>query len=197
MKLIIGLGNPGQKYEKNRHNIGFMAIDELKSNMLGFSEWSEDKAADAMVSNGETEGEKILLVKPQTFMNLSGQTVQKIAHFYKIQAPDIWVIHDDFDLPLGVLRVSRGASAAGHNGIQSIIEMLGTKDFVRLRLGIHPLGRSFFSVIFKRKIALEKFVLENFSKDEFKILDDVIKKCTLAIQMALDKGIEQAMNEFN
>jgi PTH1 family peptidyl-tRNA hydrolase len=197
MKLIVGLGNPGPKFEKTRHNLGFMAIDFVRDKLDTFSNWREEKAYNSLIAEGEIDGEKIILAKPQTFMNLSGQAVHKIRRFYKPEAADIWIIHDDFDLPIGVLRVSQGASAAGHNGIKSVIEMLGTKNFIRFRIGIHPIGRSFFSTIFKRKIALEKFVLEKFEKEELNLIDDAIKKCGLAVEKALKEGIPQAMNEFN
>jgi PTH1 family peptidyl-tRNA hydrolase len=201
MKLIIGLGNPGPKFEKNRHNLGFMAADLLRENLDNFSQWQEQKANNALVAEGEISGEKILLAKPQTFMNVSGQAVQKIAYFYKIKPQDIWVIHDDFDLPLGMLRISKGASAGGHNGIKSIIETLGTMDFIRLRLGIHPVRKesaaSILSKVFHEKEPLEKFVLKNFEKNEQKFVEDIIKKNFLAVEDALKEGIEQAMNQFN
>jgi len=197
MKLIIGLGNPGNKFAKTRHNFGFMAIDLFRSKITIFPDWQIDSAANALLSKGEFSGEQIILAKPQTFMNLSGQTAQKLANFYKIEPQDVWVIHDDIDLPLGVLRVSRNASNGGHKGIKSIIEMLGTKDFIRFRLGIHQIGQTFLSAIFKREISTEKFVLKNFSKGEIRIVDELISKTALAIETALKEGIAQAMNQFN
>lgn len=197
MKLIIGLGNPGQKYSKTRHNFGFMTIDNFRLNFPTFSEWSFDKNADALLSKGEFSDEQIILAKPQTFMNLSGVAVAALRNFYKIPAEDIWVIHDDFDLPLGIIRLSQNVSCAGHKGVKSIIEALDTKDFVRIRLGVHPIGQTFLSALFKKVTSIEKFVLKNFGKEEQKQIDETIKKTALAIETALKEGIEQAMNQFN
>ncbi|MDD5589910.1 MAG: aminoacyl-tRNA hydrolase [Candidatus Portnoybacteria bacterium] len=205
MKLIIGLGNPGSKYEKTRHNLGFMAADFLRDNLDNFSQWREQKANNALIAEGEISDEKIILAKPQTFMNLSGQPVQKIAYFYKIKPEDIWIIHDEFDLPLGLLRVSKGASAGGHNGIKSIIETLGAQNFIRFRLGIHPIGKEppasiLNKILFKdleKKAPLEKFVLEKFEKDETKFVEEIIRKNLLAVETAIKEGIEKAMNQFN
>jgi PTH1 family peptidyl-tRNA hydrolase len=197
MKLIVGLGNPGKKYEKTRHNYGFLAVEHLRDFFKSFDAWSLDKRADTLVSKGEIAGHQILLAKPQTFMNLSGKAVAALADFYKIEVSDIWLIHDDFDLPLGVNRVNHASSAAGHKGIKSIIDALGTKDFLRFRLGIHPVGQTFFSAIFKKTISIEKFVLKNFDKEEMKIVAAAIQRNTQAIEVALKEGPAQAMNEFN
>lgn len=201
MKLIFGLGNPGKKYEKTRHNLGFLAADLLREKLDNFSPWRQEKAYDAMMAEGEIADEKIILAKPQTFMNVSGQAVQKIAYFYKIKPEDIWIIHDDFDLPLGVLRVSRGASAGGHNGIKSVIETLGTQDFIRFRLGIHPVGKEsaadILKKVFKMEEPLEKFVVKNFSKEEAKFVKELIGKNLMAVETALKEGVQQAMNQFN
>lgn len=197
MKLIIGLGNPGAKHEKNRHNFGFMAVDYLRSNFGAFSSWNLDKTANTQIAKGEISGEQIILAKPQSFMNLSGKDVLALAHFYKINQKDIWIVHDDFDLPLGIIRISQAASAGGHKGIKSIIEALGNKNFLRFRLGIYPIGKTFLSVIFKRVISLEKFVLKNFCKEEQKIADETIKKSAQAIEEAIKEGAEKAMNLFN
>lgn len=197
MKLIVGLGNPGQKYQKNRHNFGFMAADYIHQKLGGFDPWALDKKANALVSKGEIAGEEIILVKPQIFMNLSGQTVASLAHFLNVPATDIWIVHDDFDLPLGIMRLSKNSSAAGHKGIKSIIEALGTKDFIRFRLGIHPVGQTFLSVLFKKIASLEKFVLKNFSKDEIKTADQMLMKLADAIQATIKDGPEKTMNEFN
>ncbi len=197
MKIIVGLGNPGKKYERTRHNFGFLALDYIQANLGGFENWAMDNAANAFVSNGQISGNDILLVKPQTFMNLSGQAVQKLRDFFKVDAKDIFVIHDDFDLPLGVLRVSQSASPAGHKGVKSIIEMLGTKDFVRFRLGIRPIGRTFITKIFNKLSSIEKFVLKNFGKEELPHVNQTIQKTSLAIETALKENIQQAMNQFN
>ncbi|OIO48257.1 MAG: aminoacyl-tRNA hydrolase [Parcubacteria group bacterium CG1_02_40_82] len=197
MKLIIGLGNPGKKYERNRHNYGFLAVDHIHENFKTFDNWTLDKKSNALISKGEFEGEQIILVKPQTFINLSGSAVATLANFYKIEAQDIWVIHDDFDLPLGVIRINKNSSNGGHKGVKSMIDALGTKNFLRFRLGIHPIGKTFLSVIFKKLTSIEKFVLKNFDKEEIKMAEEVIKRIGQAIETALKEGPEQAMNQFN
>jgi len=197
MKLIIGLGNPGTKYARNRHNYGFLALDHIHEFFKTFDAWTLDKRSNALVSKGEFHGQQIILAKPQTFMNLSGSAVASLANFYKISVQDIWVIHDDFDLPLGVTRISQNASSAGHKGIKSIIDILGTKDFLRFRLGIHPIGRTFFSALFKKMTSIEKFVLKNFEKEELKMAEQAIQRNSQAIETALRDGPEQAMNQFN
>ena len=197
MKLIVGLGNPGRKYEKTRHNYGFLAIDHLRDFFKSFEAWTSDKRAETLISKGEIAGQELILAKPQTFMNLSGTAVAALADFYKIAISDIWVIHDDFDLPLGMIRVNHSSSAAGHKGVKSIIDALGTKDFLRFRLGIHPVGQTFFSAIFKKTTSIEKFVLKNFDKEELKIAQAAIQRNTQAIEVALRKSPAEAMNEFN
>ncbi len=197
MKLIIGLGNPGKKYEKSRHNFGFMAIDHIQKNLGVFEPWTLDNTANALISKGQISENEILLIKPQTFMNLSGTAVQKLRDFYKIEPKNIFIIHDDFDLPLGVIRISQSASPAGHKGVKSIIEMIGTKEFIRFRLGIRPIGRTFITRIFNKLSSIEKFVLKNFTKEELPVVDQIIKKNSFAIETALKESLPQAMNQFN
>ncbi|KKS26220.1 MAG: Peptidyl-tRNA hydrolase [Parcubacteria group bacterium GW2011_GWA2_42_11] len=198
MKLIIGLGNPGSKYEKTRHNLGFAALDYFKNNNAGFSDWREDKKFNALLSESSIGSEeKIILAKPQTFMNLSGQTVRTLADFYKMSAADIWIIHDDMALPLGTLRISQNSSAGGHNGVESIIKNLGTKDFVRFRLGIHPIGQTFLACVFKRLISTQKFVLQKFAKNELAAIEAAQQKTAEALSAALGDGLPAAMNKFN
>ncbi|MFH2104972.1 MAG: aminoacyl-tRNA hydrolase [Parcubacteria group bacterium] len=139
MKLIVGLGNPGEEYKNTRHNAGFMAVDYLQKK-LGeagdFSDFKFDKKANAEISQGLMGEEKVLLIKPQTFMNSSGQAVQQLVNFYKLNPEqDLLVVYDDLDLPLGEIRTS-GTSAGGHNGMQSIMDMLGTENIKRIRIGI-------------------------------------------------------------
>ena len=197
MKLIIGLGNPGEKYKKTRHNYGFLALDHIHEFFKSFDGWALDKNSNALVSKGEIAGQQIILVKPQSFMNLSGSAVAELVNFYKIEACDIWVIHDDFDLPVGLIRINHSASAAGHKGVKSIIEALGTKDFLRFRLGVHPIGRTFFSALFKKISSIEKFVLKNFDKEEIKMVEGAIQRNSQAIEAALKDGPDKAMNQFN
>ena len=139
MKIIVGLGNPGKKYQLSRHNAGFLMLDylfdELKET-YNFSAWQNSKKFHAEISEGNKDGNKILLVKPQTFMNASGLAVGDLFHFYKIAPLDLIVIHDDLDLPFGTFKVQNNISSAGHKGIKSIIEKIGTQDFWRLRVGL-------------------------------------------------------------
>src|SRR3989339_1928866 len=139
MRLILGLGNPGKKYQNTRHNIGFAAIDFLFEEWLkdeGFTAWHEDKKFQAEISEGNLNGEKIILAKPQTFMNNSGTSTSALVNFYKVEPKNIVVIHDDLDIAFGEIKVQTDRSSAGHNGIKSIIERLGTQAFTRVRVGI-------------------------------------------------------------
>lgn len=137
MKLIIGLGNPGKEYERTRHNIGFWVLDNL-CEQWGFPEFSLHKKFDSAISEGLLENKKVMLVKPETFMNLSGTAVRKLMDFYKLTPEDILVIQDEIDLPFGTYRIATDSSSAGHNGIKNIIEHLGTQTFRRIRIGIKP-----------------------------------------------------------
>lgn len=174
MKLIIGLGNTGKEYEKTRHNAGFVVLDEIR-NAFGFFDFSENKKFNAEVSEGLStsllppgegaqradEGEKIILAKPLSFMNLSGQVVQTIMSFYKISPKDITIIHDDLDIALGEYKVSADSSSAGHNGVQSIFDSLGTQKIKRIRVGIEGAEKKA-----ERIIPGDVFVLQNFSDEE-------------------------------
>lgn len=170
MKLIIGLGNPGEKYKKNRHNTGFMAIDAI-ADKLKFSPpvggFNFQTKFNSEIAEGIIDGEKIILTKPKTFMNESGKAVKAIADYYKINIKDIIVIHDDLDIQLGKYKIARDRTSAGHKGVQSIIDALETKDFIRIRIGIG---------IAENKIPTEKFVLENFTKEEEKTIIEIIEK---------------------
>ena len=168
MKLIIGLGNPGQKYEKTRHNLGFRALEKLKES-LGFEDWNPAKKFKSLISEGHFNEQKIILAKPQTFMNNSGQAVKPLIENFKLEIENLLIIHDDIDLPLGEIRIQKGRGSAGHKGVQSIIEMLGAKDFTRIRIGIRPKNE-------KRKLDTEKFVLEKFTDEEEEIIEKTIKK---------------------
>jgi len=158
MKIIVGLGNPGKKYQKTRHNVGFMILEKLQEELkiYGISDWQLNKKFNAETSGTTIKGEKIILVKPMTFMNASGQAVQLIAHFYKTTPKDIIVIHDDKDLTLGIIKVQEDRGHAGHNGIKSIINNIKSKDFTRLRIGIASENE-------KKMTNTAKFVLGRFS----------------------------------
>lgn len=189
--LIIGLGNPGEKYQKTRHNIGFRALDSL------FSDFHQTTASPFVFNkkiNGEiakvTEEKKIYLLKPSSFMNLSGVPVVAAMNYFEIDIENIIVIHDDIDLPLGQIRLSKNSGAGGHNGVASIIEQLGSKDFTRLKIGIS-------TELSRESIATEKFVLGKFSPEEDVLLEKIITSATECIQYYLENKLEKAMNKFN
>lgn len=179
MKLIIGLGNPGKKYEKTRHNAGFAAIDKIASNFPLDSARGKQSKFNAEILEGMINDEKIILAKPQTFMNESGKAVKAIADYYKIDIKDIIIIHDDLDILLGEYKVVKDRSSAGHKGAQSIIVALGTKDFTRIRIGTLPQSG--------KPENTEEFVLENFTKEEKKIIAGVIEKVCKEIEILIKK----------
>ena len=164
MKLIIGLGNPGEKYALHRHNAGFLALDFLQ-HVWGFETFTNNEKMSAAISSGTLSGEKVLLIKPATFMNDSGTAVLALLQFYKLSPTDIAVIHDDLDITPGTLRTTLSSRPAGHNGVADIIEKLGTQDFYRIRLGI---GRP--AEVSGVCMPAHDFVLENFSEEETKNL---------------------------
>jgi PTH1 family peptidyl-tRNA hydrolase len=164
MKLIIGLGNPGEEYVNTRHNAGFLCIDFLQR-AFDFEPFTLDKKMSARIASGVIGGQKILLVKPETFMNNSGGAVQALLHFYKLSPADIAVIHDDLDIAPAAYKTTVSSRAAGHNGVQDIITQLGTQDFFRLRLGI---GRP--ADVTGTCMPSHDFVLKNFSAEESKNL---------------------------
>jgi PTH1 family peptidyl-tRNA hydrolase len=179
-RLIVGLGNPGKEYAWTRHNLGFLVIEAL-AKAIG-AKFSIDKSARAQYAEINLDGEKIILVKPETFMNNSGEAVASLMNRFEIPACDVWVIHDDVALPFGVLRVRLDGSAGGHNGIKSIIRSLGgAEDFVRLRVGV---GET------PEKIALEDWVLSRFSDDEQTQLQAITKKISDKIIQSLCSGLE-------
>ena len=191
MILIVGLGNPGKKFEKTRHNVGFWVVEEFfreKRKANFFSDFKFKKKLKSLISEGKINNEKIILAKPQTFMNLSGQAAKLLADHFSIDKRKIFVIHDDIDLPLGKIKISFSRGAAGHKGVQSIIEKLGTKDFVRFRIGIQPKTR--------RPKNLNGFVLQKFGREE-KIIKRVIRKTIEAIEFSIKEGVEKAMTKYN
>lgn len=178
--LIIGLGNPGREYENTRHNVGFLAVDKIAESLK--ANWKVNKTAHAEIIETNYHEQKIVLAKPQTFMNLSGTSVTYLANKFKITPANIWVISDDVALPLGTLRVRVGGSAGGHNGLKSIIETLGTDSFVRFRIGINEP---------QADVPLEAYVLQKFSKDEQKILVPVIDKAHETILKSITAGVSE------
>lgn len=186
MKVIVGLGNPGKQYEETRHNAGFMVIERL-AKAWGAQARLESKF-EALVAETHFAGQKVLLVEPLTYMNLSGRSVQKILQFYKLTADDLLVIYDDFALPLGSIRIRIQGSAGGHNGISSLIQCLGTPIFARLRVGVGPLPPRW---------STKDFVLSRFGADERDALDQGLNDAVIAVESALSKGYSETMNRFN
>ncbi len=201
-KLIVGLGNPGEKYKMTRHNLGFRVIDEISED-FNLSKIKCEAKFKAEISECRIKNEKILFAKPQTFMNESGQAVSQISRFYKIEPENIWIIYDDMDLPLGKLKISFNKNSGGHKGVQSIIDHLGRKDFFRFRIGTGTSQKSIKSIKLKvhkvegQSCGLRDFVLGKFSGEEEKNIQEAIKKTALAIEAALEENIEKAMNQLN
>jgi len=183
--LIVGLGNPGREYRGTRHNVGFMLLDRLAEH-LGVS-FSRVESR-SLVTKAEFLGSKLILVKPQTYMNLSGQAVSSLLRFYKVPLERLLVVYDDVDLPLGTLRLRPDGGSAGHKGMQSIIEKLGAQEFPRLRIGVsRPPGR----------MEAADYVLQDFSKAESELLQEVLRRGTEAVLAFVGEGIVAAMNQFN
>jgi len=184
MKLIIGLGNPGKEYEKTRHNTGFMVIDRL-ANKLGVS--VERNKFKGLYTKLKYKGEDVILLKPQTFMNLSGESVRQAMDFFKIKQEDILVIYDDMDMPVGKLRLRQTGSAGGHNGMKNIILHTGSQNFNRIRVGIgrHP----YMKVV--------DYVLSQFTNDELQDIEKGVEDASNAAIDYLDNGFLHAMNNFN
>ena len=185
MKMIVGLGNPGPRYANNRHNIGFQIVDELaQKHGLSF----DKRQFKAQIALGHIAGQRVLLVKPQTYMNLSGEAVQPLARYYKVELADLMVAFDDMDLPVGVIRLRPFGGAGGHNGMKSIIQRLGSNQFPRLRVGIgRPPGR----------MDPAAYVLQDFSDGEEAIMVQVRDRAVQALESWLESGIDAAMNAFN
>lgn len=202
MKLIVGLGNPGEKYESTRHNIGFMVLDHFlkDSEPVNKSNWSKEEKLKSEVyifdyQPKNSKPEKVILAKPLTYMNNSGMAVRLIADYYKIAPENIWTIHDELDLPLGMLKIRIGGGAAGHHGIQSIMESLSTDKFWRFRLGI-GLSKAHDEMA-KHKVNGQEFVLKGFRGGEASKARQLMKRGSKALSVALEKGLESAMNQFN
>ena len=183
--LLIGLGNPGREYHHNRHNFGFMLIDRLavRLNAQGLKVQSK-----AVVTSGIYQDRKIILAKPQTYMNLSGQAAQGLLNFYKLPMENMLVAHDDLDIPFGTIRIRPKGGPGGQGGMASTIEQLGTKDFPRLRLGIgRPPGR----------MDPAAFVLQDFSREEVKLISDILDRAADAALEFVVNGLDKAMNKYN
>ncbi len=184
MKIVVGLGNPGDRYRDTRHNVGFQVVDELARRWRSET-WR--RRYEAEVAEHRADG-PVLLVKPQTFMNLSGVSVREAAKFYKAQPAEIIVIHDDLDLPPGRMRIRERGGAGGHRGIESIIAQLGTAEFVRIKFGIGRPPAGWESA---------DYVLGRFSQEEQPLIKEMIITAADAVEMLLKEGTAPAMNQFN
>lgn len=183
--LLIGLGNPGREYQNNRHNFGFMLIDRLAVRLGARGLKVQSKA---IVTTTSYEDRRLILAKPQTYMNLSGQSAQGLLNFYKLPMEHMLIAYDDLDLPFGTIRMRPGGGPGGQRGVASTIERLGTKDFARLRLGIgRPPGRMDPSA----------YVLQDFSREEMKILSELLDRGADATLEFVVNGLDKAMNKFN
>ena len=186
MKLIVGLGNPGAEYERTRHNVGFRVVDKLAAKH-GWK-WNERRSR-AVLASGTIGTEKVVLAKPLTFMNLSGQTVGELVRWYKVPPEDLLIVHDELDLPVGKIRLRARGSAAGHNGLKDIIAHLHTDQFPRLRIGIgHPRNS---------RIQGKDHVLSAPSGDESHLLETGEDRAVDAVEMAITQGLDKTMNMVN
>jgi len=188
MFLIVGLGNPGKKFENTWHNLGFLAIDELRLKIDDFSPWKNDIKAKAQTSEGNFAGQKVILVKPQTFMNNSGQTVKLLVQRSRLNSAmaeltrQLIIIHDDADLPLGEIKVSKNQGSAGHKGVESIINYLKTKNFTRIRIGVRPENYVPGSKM------LDKLMIKKIVKKDQDIIAQIFEKTTESIKQLLCKN---------
>lgn len=185
MKWIVGLGNPGSQYAKTRHNIGWMALDELASRHNIDIKQSKCKA---LIGEGNIDGVKVALIKPMTYMNLSGESVRAFMDYYKVPLEDMLVVYDDLDTEVGKIRLRYQGSAGGHNGIKSIIQHTGTQTFNRVRMGISRPEPGY---------AIVDYVLSKFAKKELPLLQDSIKRAADAVTFSLNNSFEHTMAKFN
>jgi peptidyl-tRNA hydrolase, PTH1 family len=186
LHLIVGLGNPGAEYAKTRHNAGFLQVEKLAAQWK--TGWTNERKFDARIARAGRSGKRVLLCEPQTFMNLSGETVGALKDFYQLPLKQILVVVDDADLPFGEIRLRAGGSSGGHHGLESIEQHLASREFARLRIGI---GRQAGA----REIT--NFVLGKFDPAENGLLEKVLDRASGQIECWLDAGIEKAMNQFN
>ena len=183
--LIAGLGNPGKDYRHTRHNIGFMVIDHLSNELKIPVKKVKQKS---LIGIGKLDNKEILLVKPQTFMNNSGESIAPLMRYYKVPHQNLMVIHDDLDIPFGIIRIRPTGGTSGQKGMKSIIEKIGSQEFPRIRMGIgRPPGH----------MDPVDFVLENFSKDQLSILENILEDATNAIKTFIIDGLNKAMNTYN
>ncbi len=185
MILVAGLGNPGKEYSSSRHNVGFIVIDEI-AKRLGIS--LKKKGFRSLFAEALLEEKKIILLKPQTYMNLSGNAVSDVVEFFKISLKDIIVVHDEIDLPIGSIKIKTGGGSAGHKGVRSVINCLGDSGFVRVRVGVgKPVQKS----------EIIGHVLSGFEGGEKRIMEDMVARAADAVLEIILRGLESAMNKFN
>ena len=184
MKIIVGLGNPGKEYKNTRHNVGYMVLEELASR---YPLEKQESKFDAIIGQLRIKGEKVLLVKPLTFMNLSGKSVQPLVHWHKLELVDLMVVYDDMDLPLGTIRIRAGGGSGGHNGMKSIAERLATQEFARVRIGI---GRP-------EERETVDWVLGRFTTGEKETAEHAINHAADALEKWIESGIVEVMNAYN
>jgi len=188
LKLVIGLGNPGLKYEFTRHNIGFRTVDSLARDMG--TEFKKVKSYYSLISRGTINDHKVILVKPQTFMNLSGRAVNRVVSYYKILLQDLLIVYDDLNLELGQIRIRKKGSTGGHKGMESIMQYLNSEGIPRLRIGINnPSVNLNFDCV--------SYVLSNFNNDEKDKMNKVIQLSTEAVKTIIEDGFEKAMRKYN
>ncbi|MBI2895603.1 MAG: aminoacyl-tRNA hydrolase [Deltaproteobacteria bacterium] len=185
MLLLVGLGNPGAEYAWNRHNVGFMVAERIRQSLPGAPAFREKFSGE--IAKGTLEGCEVVVLRPLTFMNLSGRSVQRAAAFFQVPVGDIVVVHDDLDLPFKAVRVKLGGGTGGHKGLKSVTEQLGSSDYMRVRLGI---GRPAHG-------SAEDYVLSDFDEMETRELEAVVERATRAVACIVTKGVQRTMNEFN
>ena len=185
MKLIVGLGNVGGKYTFTRHNVGFMVVDKIA--LDNNAEFKDNSKLKSLITKFYKDGEEYMLVKPTTYMNLSGEAMRAVIDYYKIHTKDMIIIYDDLSLNLGTIRFRASGSDGGHNGIKSIIKHLSSKDFLRLKIGIGP----------QPPIPAEAFVLQNFEKESLDELKKILTKSVEGIFYCFENGIEKTQNKYN
>lgn len=185
MYVVVGLGNPGKQYEKTRHNIGFDVIDKLANdNNISVTKIKHK----ALIGEGRIGNEKVMLVKPQTYMNLSGETLIDIYNFYKVDLQNIIVVYDDIELEVGKLRIRKKGSGGTHNGMKSIIKCLGSNEFLRVRVGVSKP---------EKNQDLADFVLSKFKKEEIENVDLAIEKASFSVECIIKESVDNAMNKYN
>lgn len=197
MKLIVGLGNPEEKYFGTRHNLGFEVVEKLVNSLQRTGDsWENNDRFKAEICKLKTENCDLIIIKPQTYMNNSGMAVSAVMNYYKINPEDVIIVYDELDLPLGKIKVRIGGAGAGHHGVESVITLLGTDRFIRVRLGIGNL-KTQSGEHKAQHINAEKFVLEPFMHGERHQVKHMIKQTMLAIELLLEKGLDEAQKQFN